>query len=49
MAVFDEYSHDEIAVLIGIPAGTSRSLLSRARKILQEKIIQLNAHELAGI
>jgi RNA polymerase sigma factor (sigma-70 family) len=46
--VFEEYSHDEIGALLEIPAGTSRSLLSRARKILQEKITQ-HAHELAGI
>lgn len=49
LAVFDEYSHDEIAALLHIPAGTARSLLSRARKLLQEKITQLYAHELAGI
>jgi RNA polymerase sigma-70 factor (ECF subfamily) len=48
LSVFEGYSHDEIAALLDIPAGTSRSLLSRARKILQDKIMQ-QAHELAGI
>lgn len=48
LSVFDEFSHDEIAEILNIPAGTSRSLLSRARKILQEKI-KLQSHELARI
>ncbi len=49
MAVFDAFSHEEIAEALGIPAGTSRSLLSRARKQLQQQILKLQSHELAGI
>lgn len=49
MAVFDEFSHDEIAETLGIPPGTSRALLSRARKNLQQQIIKMQSHELAGI
>jgi RNA polymerase sigma factor (sigma-70 family) len=48
LAVFDHFSHDEIAAMLGIAAGTSRSLLSRARKALQAKITQ-QTHELARI
>jgi RNA polymerase sigma-70 factor (ECF subfamily) len=36
--VLDNYSHKEIANLIKISEGTSKSNLSRARKILKEKI-----------
>lgn len=49
MAVFDDFSHDEIAAALGIPAGTSRSLLSRGRRLLQEKILKLQSNELARI
>jgi RNA polymerase sigma factor (sigma-70 family) len=49
MAVFDEFSHDEIGAALNIPAGTSRYLLSKARKILQEKILKLQENELARI
>ncbi len=49
MAVFDDFSHDEIAATLGIPAGTSRSLLSRARRLLQEKIAKIQSNELARI
>jgi RNA polymerase sigma factor (sigma-70 family) len=49
MAVFEEYSHEEIAAALGIAAGTSRSLLSRGRKILQEKILILQHDEVARI
>ncbi len=49
LAIFDQYSHEEIATLLQIPAGTSRSLLSRARKLLQEKILNRQSHELARI
>lgn len=45
LAVFDEFSHEEIGEILGIPAGTSRSLLSRARKLLQQQIVKLHAHE----
>ncbi|HOY06861.1 MAG TPA: sigma-70 family RNA polymerase sigma factor [Saprospiraceae bacterium] len=49
MAVFDDFSHDEIAAALNIPAGTSRSLLSRARRLLQEKILKMQSNELARI
>lgn len=49
LSVFDAFSHDEIAEILQIPAGTSRSLLSRARKLLQEKILKLKVNELASI
>ena len=36
--VLDEYSHREIATMMGISEGTSKSNLSRARVILRDKI-----------
>ena len=36
--VLDSYSHKEIAELLKISIGTSKSNLSRARKILKEKL-----------
>ena len=36
--VLDNYAHKEIATLLEITEGTSKSNLSRARKILKEKI-----------
>ena len=36
--VIDGYSHPEIATLLNINIGTSKSNLSRARMILKEKI-----------
>jgi RNA polymerase sigma-70 factor (ECF subfamily) len=36
--VLDDYSHKEIAELLGITIGTSKSNLSRARQILKDKI-----------
>ena len=36
--VLDEYSHKEIASLLNISVGTSKSNVSRARKILKEKL-----------
>lgn len=38
--VFDDYSHAEIAEMLSINIGTSKSNLSRARVILKEKIEQ---------
>lgn len=38
--VLDGYTHKEIAEIMNISEGTSKSNLARARKILQEKIIQ---------
>ena len=39
--VIEGYQHDEIAKLLGIQAGTSRSQLVKARTMLQKQIIQL--------
>ncbi len=39
--VIEGYSHEEIAVLLGIQASTSRSQLVKARKMLQNQIIHL--------
>lgn len=36
--VLDDYSHKEIASMLGIAQGTSKSNLSRARLILKEKV-----------
>lgn len=41
LSVFDGYSHAEIAKMLGISEGASRSQLSRARIWLQEKILKL--------
>lgn len=38
--VLDHFSHKEIAEMLQISEGTSKSNLSRARAILQEKIIE---------
>jgi RNA polymerase sigma-70 factor (ECF subfamily) len=43
--VLDKYSHQEISELLKVSIGTSKSNLSRAKKILQKKII-LNKYEL---
>ncbi len=42
------YSHQEIGTMLGITEGTSKSQLSRAKKILQEKILHLNARAKEG-
>ena len=39
--VIEGYSHDEIAEMLGIQASTSRSQLVKARKMLQQQILQL--------
>lgn len=39
--VIEGYSHEEIAVLLGIEASTSRSQLVKARRMLQNQIVQL--------
>jgi len=36
--VVEGYNHEEIAQMLGISPGTSKSQLSRARKILKEQI-----------
>ena len=40
--VLDGYTHKEIAELLGISDGTSKSNLSRARQLLQQKINAFN-------
>lgn len=39
--VIEGYQHEEIAVMLGIQPGTSRSQLVKARTLLQKQIIQL--------
>jgi RNA polymerase sigma-70 factor (ECF subfamily) len=39
--VLDDYSHKEIAEMLGISTGTSKSNLARAKMILKEKIAKL--------
>ncbi len=39
--VIEGYSHDEIAQLLNIEAGTSRSQLVKARKMLQQAILDM--------
>ena len=41
LAAIEGYSHKEIGELLNIAPSTSRSQLARARKILQNKLIQL--------
>lgn len=36
--VMEEYSHEEIAVQLGISVGTSKSQLARARQLLRDKL-----------
>lgn len=42
MYAIDGYNHKEIAEEMGIAEGTSKSNLARARKILQDKIIEMS-------
>ena len=39
--VIEGYQHDEIATMLGIQAGTSRSQLVKARTMLQKQILEL--------
>lgn len=39
--VIEGYQHEEIAAMLGIQAGTSRSQLVKARNLLQKQLIQL--------
>ncbi len=39
MYVIDGFTHKEIAEMLGISIGTSKSQLQRARKLLQRKIL----------
>jgi len=41
LTVIEGYSHEEIAQLLNIQASTSRSQLVKARKMLQQQILQL--------
>ncbi len=43
--VIDGYKHEEIAKQLGISVGTSKSNLSRARAILQNRLAKLDNHE----
>jgi RNA polymerase sigma-70 factor (ECF subfamily) len=43
MYVMDGYQHKEIAEMLGISDGTSKSNLARARMILKNKIEDYNA------
>jgi len=42
MFVLDQYSHSEIADVLGISNATSRSHLTKARKIIKERFNKLN-------
>ncbi len=44
LVAIEGFSHDECARLLQIPAGTSRSCLSRARQLLRNQIIQLKIY-----
>lgn len=39
--VIEGYSHEEIAEMLGVQASTSRSQLVKARKMLQQQILEL--------
>ncbi len=47
MYVIEGYSHKEIATILGISESTSKSQLSRARAILQQKIIKMEGLDYA--
>lgn len=47
--VLDEFSHKEIAAMLEISEGTSKSNLARARKILQEKITKQQQQSLKSV
>lgn len=47
--VIEGYSHKEISKKLNIKEGTSKSNLSRAREILQEKIIELSIDKVVTI
>jgi RNA polymerase sigma-70 factor (ECF subfamily) len=39
------FTHDEIGALLGIPAGTSRSLLTRGRRLVRQLLKGTHSHE----
>ncbi|MFL9845693.1 RNA polymerase sigma factor [Flavobacterium rhizosphaerae] len=43
--IIEGYKHQEIAQMLGISEGTSKSQLSHARKMLQEQVIKLKNYE----
>jgi RNA polymerase sigma-70 factor (ECF subfamily) len=45
MYAIDGYKHKEIGEILGIPVGTSKSHLFRARKMLQEKLKKVQLYE----
>ena len=47
--VFDNYTHKEIAEMLGISEGTSKSQLARARKFLQNKLLELQNQKTGNI
>jgi RNA polymerase sigma factor (sigma-70 family) len=49
MYVIDGYNHIEIADILKIPIGTSKSTLSRARTLLQKKLINIEEGKLCRI
>ncbi|HBF87106.1 MAG TPA: hypothetical protein DDX39_00580 [Bacteroidales bacterium] len=42
MYVIEEYKHKEIAEILDIDVGTSKSQFSRAKKMLQKKLVELS-------
>jgi RNA polymerase sigma factor (sigma-70 family) len=46
--VMEGYSHQEIAELLHISSGTSKSQYSRARQLLREKILKINSSDEYG-
>lgn len=43
--VIDGYTHEEIAGKLNISVGTSKSNLSRAKAVLQKRLVKMNQHE----
>ena len=44
----DQLNSREIALILGIPEGTVRTRLQRARQVLRERLANLNARGLSG-
>jgi len=45
LVAIDGYSHKEVSELLGIPLGTSRARLNRAKKILKDKVLTIQKNE----